>query len=65
MEDIYSRAVTKAAEVLGGVEQLAARLGLSVGTVRMLMGGRLQVPPRLFLVVVDIISDQTTPVDKV
>jgi hypothetical protein len=62
--DVYSRAVEKAAEVLGGAAQLAARLGLSVGTVRMLMGGKLEVPTRIFLLAVDIISAQDTPVDK-
>ena len=56
MKDVYRRAVVKAAEVLGGAQQLATRLDLSVGTVRMLMGGRVEVPPRVFLLAVDIIS---------
>ncbi|HEY7238715.1 MAG TPA: hypothetical protein VH600_06065 [Burkholderiales bacterium] len=56
VKDVYRRAVVKAAEVLGGAQQLATRLDLSVGTVRMLMGGKVEVPPRVFLLAVDIIS---------
>jgi len=57
--------VGEAAEILGGAEQLAARLGLSVGIVRMFMRGRLVVPTRIFLLVVDIISAQEKPIDSV
>jgi len=64
MGDVYSRSVGKAAELLGGASRLAARLDLSVGTVRMMMNGKVDVPPRIFLLVVDIISAHDAPADK-
>ena len=63
--DAYGCAVGKAAELLGGADQLAARLGLSARTVRMLMDGRLAVPSRIFLLAVDIIAAHDTPMEKV
>jgi len=53
---VQSRAVERAAEVVGGVEELAAHLGLAAGTIRLFMGGRMPVPQQVFLKVVDIIS---------
>jgi DNA-binding transcriptional regulator YdaS (Cro superfamily) len=59
---LHSHAIRKAAAVLGGEEELAARLGLAVGTVRMMMTGRLGVPQRVFLQVIDIISAEDAPI---
>jgi hypothetical protein len=53
---VQSRAVARAAEILGGVEELAPTLGLATGTVRMMIAGKLPVPQQVFLQVVDIIS---------
>jgi DNA-binding transcriptional regulator YdaS (Cro superfamily) len=53
------QAMRKAAEMVGGEEQLGARLGLSVGTVRLFSTGRIRLPQRLFLQLVDIISGES------
>jgi hypothetical protein len=59
---IESRVVRKAAEVVGE-EELAARLGLNVRTVRLLMSGKLPVPKRLFLLAIDIITGEDLPLN--
>lgn len=59
---LHSQAVRKAAEVLGGEDELAARLGMAVGTIRMFRSGRLRVPQRVFLQVIDIISGDDAPI---
>lgn len=48
--------------MLGGEEELAARLGMAVGTIRMFRSGRLRVPQRVFLQVIDIISGEDAPI---
>jgi hypothetical protein len=53
---VQTQALKKAVEILGGEEQLGARLGLSSGTIRLFITGRIRLPQRLFLQVVDIIS---------
>lgn len=58
---MQTRAVTKAAEMVGGEEQLGARLGLSAGTIRLFATGRIRLPQRLFLQLVDIISGDPDP----
>ena len=58
------RAIRKAVEIVGGEEQLGARLGLSVGTVRLFSTGRIRLPQRLFLLVVDIISADPAAVEN-
>jgi DNA-binding transcriptional regulator YdaS (Cro superfamily) len=61
---VQMQAVRKAVEMVGGEEQLGARLGLSVGTVRLFATGRIRLPQRLFLQVVDIISGDPTSVEN-
>lgn len=59
---VHFKAVpSRAAEILGGVEELASRLGLAAGTVRMMIAEKLPVPQQVFLQVVDIISDDDAP----
>jgi hypothetical protein len=58
---LQSRAVARAAEILGGVEELASSIGLATGTVRMMIAGKLPVPQQVFLQVVDIISADDAP----
>jgi DNA-binding transcriptional regulator YdaS (Cro superfamily) len=60
-DTLRSRAVAKAVQVLGGEEALAARLGLTPGTIKLLMAGRVPVPQQVFLKVVDIISGDDWP----
>jgi DNA-binding transcriptional regulator YdaS (Cro superfamily) len=61
---VQVRAIRKAVEIVGGEEQLGARLGLSVGTVRLFGSGRIRLPQRLFLLVVDIISGDPASVEN-
>jgi hypothetical protein len=57
---VYSRAVRKAAELLGGRENLARILNIPVADVNKWIGG--EKPPReIFLRVVDLIIDETAP----
>lgn len=53
---VQTQALRKAVDMVGGEEQLGARLGLSAGTIRLFITGRINLPQRLFLEVVDIIS---------
>ena len=61
---VQTRAMRKAAEMVGGEEQLGARLGLSAGTIRLFATGRIRLPQRLFLQVVDIISADPASVES-
>ena len=60
---VRGRAVQKAAELLGGEEELGARLGLNVRTIRLFISGRLPVPTRIFLQVIDIVAGDDFPVE--
>ena len=61
---VQTQALRKAVEILGGEEQLGARLGLSAGTIRLFITGRIRLPQRLFLQVVDIISGESARIEK-
>jgi DNA-binding transcriptional regulator YdaS (Cro superfamily) len=61
---VQAQALRKAVEILGGEEQLGARLGLSAGTIRLFITGRIRLPQRLFLEVVDIISGDSVRAEK-
>jgi DNA-binding transcriptional regulator YdaS (Cro superfamily) len=61
---VQTEAVRKAVEIVGGEEELGARLGLSAGTIRLFITGRISLPQRLFLQVVDIISGDSVRVEK-
>jgi hypothetical protein len=54
---LHSRVVQRACDGLGGVEPLAERLGVSLGAVRMLVDGKLPLPPSLFFRVVDLLQE--------
>jgi len=60
---VQTEALRKAVEILGGEEQLGARLGLSAGTIRLFITGRIRLPQRLFLQVVDIISGDSLRIE--
>jgi hypothetical protein len=53
---VYSRALARACEILGGAEQLAARLGISPALTRAYVAAVMQPPQHIFLKAVDIIS---------
>ena len=61
---VQTQALRKAVEIVGGEEQLGARLGLSVGTIRLFITGRINLPQRLFLQVVDIISGESVRIEN-
>ncbi len=56
---VQTQALRKAVAIVGGEDQLGARLGLSAGTIRLFITGRIKLPQRLFLQVVDIISGES------
>ena len=61
---VQAEALRKAAEIVGGEEQLGVHLGLSVGTIRLFIAGRINLPQRLFLQVVDIISGESARIEN-
>jgi hypothetical protein len=61
---VQAQALRKAVEIVGGEEQLGERLGLSAGTIRLFITGKIRLPQRLFLQVVDIISGDSAPIEK-
>jgi len=61
---VQTQALRKAVEIVGGEEQLGARLGLSAGTIRLFITGRINLPQRLFLQVVDIISGDSVRIER-
>ena len=54
---MQAHVLARAAEVLGGVDELASRLEISSGVVRVWMEGKLSLPQRVFFELVDIISE--------
>jgi hypothetical protein len=54
---MQAHVLARAAEVLGGVDELASRLEISPGVVRVWMDGKLSLPQRVFFDLVDIISE--------
>ena len=55
MNNVYSRIILRACQILGGPEQLAVRLGMSHLLVKAMLKGTLVPPPPVFLKVVDIL----------
>lgn len=49
----------RAAEILGGADQLAAYLGVSLAHLRIWMRGMFAPPADVFLKLVDLLSEQT------
>lgn len=56
---VYSRAVEKAAALIGGQEQLATYLGVSPEELRKWMADMAKPPLKTFLRIVDLIIDET------
>jgi hypothetical protein len=56
--DVYIRSFARAAELLGGVDKLAAHLNVSQSHVRWWIKGLDKPPMDLFLRVVDLVMDQ-------
>jgi hypothetical protein len=56
MPTVHVRTVRRAAEIVGGVEELAAQLGVRDKSMRKWMEGQLAVPQAIFLRCVDIVN---------
>jgi hypothetical protein len=54
--DVGRKALVRAAEQLGGLEALAARLDMSPGALRVYLMGTEPVPQPLFLRIVDVLE---------
>ena len=54
---VHTHALEKAAQLLGGEQQLASYLGIHLGILRACMQGHARLPVNLFLDVVDLIVD--------
>jgi hypothetical protein len=54
---MQAHVIARAAEILGGVDELASRLEISAGVVRVWMDGKLALPQRVFFELVDIIGE--------
>ena len=61
MPDVYARALRRAAEIVGGVEQLAIRLNVPAEDVYMWIQRLKDVPTEIFLRAVDILSEDRSP----
>ena len=55
MNNVYSRIIFRACQILGGPEQITVRLGMSHLLVKAMLKGTLVPPPPVFLKVVDIL----------
>lgn len=57
-QNIYARALARAAEIAGSIEALAVKLHRSPAMVRAWIGGTQEVPLPVFLTVVDLLMDK-------
>ena len=60
---VYSRALQKAAELLGGREKLAEILHVTKAEIDRWIADQAKPPREIFLRIVDLILDETTPAD--
>jgi hypothetical protein len=56
MPTVHARTVLRAAEIVGGVEELAAQLEVGDASIKKWMEGQLAVPQEIFLRCVDIVN---------
>jgi hypothetical protein len=56
MPSVHARTVRRAAEIVGGVEELAAQLEVRDEVIKKLMEGQLPIPQEIFLRCVDIVN---------
>lgn len=54
---VYSRALTRAAQLLGGVERLRAHLGVGMTQLNFWLRGQAKPPDEVFLKVVDVLAE--------
>jgi DNA-binding transcriptional regulator YdaS (Cro superfamily) len=58
MPTVYARTLKRAAQVIGGAEQLALRLNVKPSHLALGMRGVVSTPPDVFLKAVDLITDE-------
>ena len=58
---VQSRALQKAAELIGGRKKLAQRLGVTAAEIEKWTGGSEETPRDVFLRAVDLLLDELTP----
>lgn len=58
MPDVYIRTLIRAAEIVGGAQELAFRLKVTPSHLSLWMGGLEPCPPNVFLQAVDIVLDR-------
>jgi hypothetical protein len=59
MPDVYARTLRRAANMVGGIDELAARLNVSREDLVHWTQGTRRAPPTVFLQAVDIVLEQT------
>jgi hypothetical protein len=59
--DLHARLLERAAEILGGPDEVAAYLGVSRSHVRIWMRGMFSPPDEVFLKLVDLVSEARMP----
>ena len=57
MSNLHVQALARAALIVGGLDMLSERLGVTPATLAMLIRGAAPVPPAMFLRATEIISD--------
>jgi len=55
---VFSRALARAAEILGSTDALRAHLGVSARQLALWMQGRVKPPDDVFLMVVDVLAER-------
>ena len=61
MPTLYARTLKRAAQIIGGAEQLAFRLDVKASHLSLWMAGVETTPPDVFLKAVDLISEHDGP----
>ena len=64
MPDVYARTLRRAADIVGGVDELAARLKVSREDLVYWMQGTKRAPATIFLQAVDIVLEHTADAAK-
>ncbi len=64
MPDVYGRTLRRAAEIVGGLDELAARLAVPKDDLWMWMQGSKQAPTPVFLKAVDIVTQEVASPKK-
>ena len=64
MADVYIRTLTRAAEIVGGAQELAFRLKVTPSHLSLWMGGFEPCPGHVFLMAVDLVLEREIALQK-